>query len=91
MTVLPEHLGRALHAACGRISEADGNEPVATLADIEERMGDPPARRTLNGWLVDLEELGLVKMDLSGWRITKDGWRTVNRLATGKPGSNGAV
>jgi hypothetical protein len=82
MNDLPEHLGRALHAICGHVSEEDEKPVVATLPEIRALMGDPPAVKTLNGWLVDLEERGMVEQDLSGWRVTKQGWRTVNRLPT---------
>ncbi len=76
---LPAHLDRALHAACGRISE-DGEEPiVATIPDIIARMGDPPAPTTLQGWLLDLEGHGLLRQAENGWLVTREGWRAVNR------------
>jgi hypothetical protein len=79
MAPLPAHLDRALHAACGRISE-DGEEPiVATIRDIMARMGDPPELTTLQGWLLDLEGRALLRRTKNGWQVTKEGWRSVNR------------
>ena len=77
MAILPSHLGRSLTAVCGRISE-DGDDAVATVAEIKARMGDPPPRATLLKWLSKLRQLGLIVKAGGDWRVTKEGWRAVN-------------
>ena len=80
MALLPAHLDRAFHAACGRISD-DGLKPVvATIEDIESRMGDPPSRKVLQGWLVDLTKRGLLHRVKGGWSVTDAGWRAANMM-----------
>ena len=85
MALLPAHLDRALRAVCGRISEG-GRPPLnAAIAEVEERMADPPPRAKLEDWLGELVALGLLAADRTGWRVTPDGWRAVNLVATPDP------
>lgn len=77
MPLLPSHLGRALQAVGGRISE-DGDHPIASLEEIRARMGDPPPSGQLKEWLSDLVEQGLLEAGYNGWRVTDNGWRALN-------------
>jgi hypothetical protein len=78
MALLPSHLDRTLHAACGAMSET--GQPAVVVADILERMGDPPTSAEVNQWLGELVRLGLIEPKNDGWIITADGWRAVNLL-----------
>jgi hypothetical protein len=78
MPLLPPHLDRALHAACGAAAD-DSDDPIPR-DEILERLGDPPRPAELERWLGDLVGLGLLAPDGDGWLVTDAGWRAVNLL-----------